>query len=160
MSLSFVWFSCIHVHAHIHFWLHVLAKTRSIVSFAICHVNWEPSTRGKDSSSGINNGGSSNPDSKIHGAIMGPNWGRQDPGWPHVGPMSLAIWGNISERKWDGFHGYLHRSTILPRGEVNICKEWIRFHYHGNLPYTQPMTIVFIAHTIISPGRVYYKNDV
>ena len=32
------------------------------------------------------------PDSKIHGANMGPIWGRQDPGGPHVGPMNLAIW--------------------------------------------------------------------
>ena len=32
------------------------------------------------------------PDSKAHGANMGPTWGRQDPGGPHVGPMNLAIW--------------------------------------------------------------------
>ena len=36
------------------------------------------------------------PDSKVHGANMGPIWGRQDPGGPHVGPMNFAIWvGNI-----------------------------------------------------------------
>ena len=34
------------------------------------------------------------PDSKVHGADMGPIWGRQDPGGPHVGPMNFAIWGN------------------------------------------------------------------
>ena len=33
------------------------------------------------------------PDSKVHGTHMGPTWGRQDPGGPHVGPMNLAIWG-------------------------------------------------------------------
>ena len=33
-----------------------------------------------------------NPDSKVRGANMGPIWGRQDPGGPHVGPMNLAIW--------------------------------------------------------------------
>ena len=33
-----------------------------------------------------------NLDSKVHGANMGPIWGRQDPGGPHVGPMDLAIW--------------------------------------------------------------------
>ena len=32
------------------------------------------------------------PDNKVHGANMGPIWGRQDPGGPHVGPMNLAIW--------------------------------------------------------------------
>ena len=30
------------------------------------------------------------PDS--NGASMGPIWGRQDPGGPHVGPMNFAIW--------------------------------------------------------------------
>ena len=33
-----------------------------------------------------------NPDSKFHGAIMGPIWGRQDPGGLHVGPMNFATW--------------------------------------------------------------------
>ena len=32
------------------------------------------------------------PDSKVHGANMGPIWGRQDPAGPHVGPMNFAIW--------------------------------------------------------------------
>ena len=31
-------------------------------------------------------------DSKVHGANMGPIWGRQDPDGPHVGPMNFAIW--------------------------------------------------------------------
>ena len=32
------------------------------------------------------------PDSKVHGANMGPIWDRQDPCGPHVGPMNFAIW--------------------------------------------------------------------
>ena len=32
------------------------------------------------------------PDNKVHGANMGPIWGRQDPGGPHVGPVNLDIW--------------------------------------------------------------------
>ena len=35
------------------------------------------------------------PDSKVHGANMGPIWGRQDPGGPHDGPMNIAIWVDI-----------------------------------------------------------------
>ena len=31
------------------------------------------------------------PDSKVHGASMGPIWGRQDPDGPHVGLMNFAI---------------------------------------------------------------------
>ena len=49
------------------------------------------------------------PDSKLHGANMGPTWGRQDPCGPHVGPMNLAIragndhYGSLlqTEIKWD-----------------------------------------------------------
>ena len=32
------------------------------------------------------------PDSKVHGVNMGPIWGLQDPGGPHVGRMNFAIW--------------------------------------------------------------------
>ena len=35
------------------------------------------------------------PDSKVHGANMGPIWGRQDPGGPHVSPMDFAILDSI-----------------------------------------------------------------
>ena len=31
------------------------------------------------------------PDGKAHGANMGPTWGRQDPGVPHVDPINIAI---------------------------------------------------------------------
>ena len=37
---------------------------------------------------------------------MGPTWGRQDPGGPHVGPMNLAIWDgmliNVKDDSGDG----------------------------------------------------------
>ena len=32
------------------------------------------------------------PDSKVHGANVGPTSGRQNPGGPHIGPMNFAIW--------------------------------------------------------------------
>ena len=35
------------------------------------------------------------PDSKVYGAYMGPTWVRQDPGGPHIGPMSLTLLGTI-----------------------------------------------------------------
>ena len=36
------------------------------------------------------------PDSKDQGANMGPLWGGQDPGGPHVVPMNFAIWDDYS----------------------------------------------------------------
>ena len=35
------------------------------------------------------------PDSKVHGANVGPTWVLLSPGGPHVGPMNLANWGRI-----------------------------------------------------------------
>ena len=40
-----------------------------------------------------------NPDSKVYGAIMGPTWGQQVPGGPHVGPMNIAIW-EVMNKIW------------------------------------------------------------
>ena len=48
------------------------------------------------------------PDSKVHGAIMGPIWGRQGPGEPHVGPMNFAIWIVI-----DLFNIFNHNDKML-----------------------------------------------
>ena len=39
------------------------------------------------------------PVSKVHGASMGPIWGRRDPGGPHVGPMDFAILDIIENEK-------------------------------------------------------------
>ena len=41
------------------------------------------------------------PDSKVHGANMGPIWGRQGPGGPHVGPMNPAIWVLCAICTWE-----------------------------------------------------------
>ena len=41
--------------------------------------------------------GQRNPDSKVHGANMGPIWGGQDPGGLHVGPINFAIWNRASQ---------------------------------------------------------------
>ena len=48
------------------------------------------------------------PDSKVHGANMGPIWGRQDPGGPHIGPMNFAIWDAL-----DGIHIFLSKILLM-----------------------------------------------
>ena len=47
------------------------------------------------------------PDSKDHGANMGPIWGRQDPGGPHVDTMNFAIWVWIVE-----YHSFVTISML------------------------------------------------
>ena len=41
------------------------------------------------------------PDSKVHGANMGPTWVLSAPDGPHVGPMNLAIWEEIHVSMFD-----------------------------------------------------------
>ena len=43
------------------------------------------------------------PDNKVYGSNMGPTWGRQDPGGPHVGPMNFAIWMAFWVRETTGY---------------------------------------------------------
>ena len=45
------------------------------------------------------------PDSKVHGANMGPIWGRQDPGGPHVGHTNLAILVGFNPDHFQNFGG-------------------------------------------------------
>ena len=63
-----------------------------------------------------------NPDSKVHGANMGPTWGRQDPGGPHVGHMNLAIWETLFYMK--GKPHYKPKAVVrTDRTGVRICNK-------------------------------------
>ena len=46
-----------------------------------------------------------NPDGKVRGAYMGPIWGRQNPGGPHVGPMNFAIWERLNRTAREVWNG-------------------------------------------------------
>ena len=59
------------------------------------------------------------PDSKVHGAYMGPTWGRQDPGGSHVGPMNLAIWGIIAVDALDP--SVARTSTAINLTVLDLC---------------------------------------
>ena len=67
-------------------------------------------------------------DSKVHGAHVGPFWGRQDPGGRHVGLMNFAIWVAFN------FHRKKKKKTSsVPRFTpiyVQICPDWYKDPYH------------------------------
>ena len=67
------------------------------------------------------------PDSKVHGAHMGPIWGRHDPGGPHVGPMNLAIWGYF-------YLGFLKHVTVRYSPRLRTYGIYAR-------PFVQPRNI-------------------
>ena len=52
---------------------------------------------------------------------MGPIWGRQDPGGPHVGPMNFAIWAVMHYPKFQD-----NMATNMNIMEETICGEiWV-----------------------------------
>ena len=60
----------------------------------------------------------STPDNKVHGANMGPIWGWQNPGGPHVGPMNFAIcncfWSAfLGDRSADDMHNAQSRINAI-----------------------------------------------
>ena len=60
------------------------------------------------------------PHSKVRGANMGPIWGRQGPGGPHVGPKNLAIWelqlNSLAPGKFEWYFRYVIFQGILVIG--------------------------------------------
>ena len=61
------------------------------------------------------------PDSKVDGANMGPIWGRQDPGGPHVGPMNLAIWDTL---KWSFTLHFCAILVTVMRAYRSVYFQW------------------------------------
>ena len=75
------------------------------------------------------------PDSKIHGANMGPILGRQDPGGPHVGPMNLDIRDCTMLRNNEEWYTICVVSDIYPlTHQLNIF-----FFIGGNKPQADRM---------------------
>ena len=71
--------------------------------------------------------------------FMGPIWGRQDPGGPHVGPMIFAIWDvpyvfmdttaiDKTNFKWTLF---LLDVYLLIHFETSLCTKHILMHYNN-----------------------------
>ena len=56
------------------------------------------------------------PDSKVHGANMGPTWVLSAPGEPHVGLMNLAIWVTLrSYHMWSAVSGDYGKARFIVR---------------------------------------------
>ena len=109
------------------------------------------------------------PDSKVHGAIVGPIWGQQDPGGPHVGPINFAIWdtsltGALQAGIFTTFHNYIEIDLMSKRRTVcnpilssskcgvyfdfsswqagSSCLWFQRIVFHGILPVLDIFAIV------------------
>ena len=100
------------------------------------------------------------PDSRVHGANMGPIWDRQDPGGPHVGFMNLAIWG-VFPMKY--ICGFVLLCYMLYRwlGDYSVCES-------TSAPKLLPMLITlwlmsrqkFLYTNIQKPAKMLLLADV
>ena len=68
-----------------------------------------------------------NPDSKVHGANMGPTWGWQNPGGPHVGHVNLAI----REYLLLDLNFTQIYSSVFPCLPVKVFIFWFKLHWHS-----------------------------
>ena len=86
------------------------------------------------------------PDSKVLIANMGPIWGRQDPGGPHVGPINFAIW-----------EFFVNSCVPFSRILQVYC---IEIRVISPIPMTQPWSILlngiheFTSTSIITPNNL------
>ena len=91
------------------------------------------------------------PDSKVHGADMGPIWGQQDPGGTHVGPMNLVIWdgtdlvltehSSYNTRRFYSLRlsdAYIHLQTWPSLLQIMDC------HLYGTKPLSIPVLEYFL----------------
>ena len=86
-----------------------------------------------------------NPDSKVRGANMGPIWGRQDLGGPHVGPMNFAIWDiALKQRQCKIFSQYME----------NMSLKWICM----GVKRSNRVQYIRYCRTRMSCGKLRWKN--
>ena len=71
-----------------------------------------------------------NPDSKVHGTNMGPTWVLLASGGPHVGPINLAIRGNIV-------------CSVPSVCYLSIIRSGMYFHTLGEFYISYPMKHTF-----------------
>ena len=110
-----------------------------------------------------------NPDSKVHGANMGPTWVLSAPDGPHVGPMNLAIWeGSVMQkafhchgaRRWISLmKGQWYRALMFPL-MLAWTSCWTNCSVVGDLgshaSCVASQLFTFRAHTEIGAFSIYH----
>ena len=112
-----------------------------------------------------------NPDSKVHGANMGPICGRQDPGGPHIGPMNFAIWEAFHINYWPFVQGIHQLPVVSQHTEVqkwvSLLLHWISFWTNSqvemrciNSHVASPWWLCLFYHLFFSVIQLsYYLSD-
>ena len=83
------------------------------------------------------------PDSKVHGANVGPGGGRQDPSGSHVGHMNFAI--------WDVFWAYQYCARFLESSAM-ICSDR-SIHSYTNSSFLMVRNIFHVTGSSLYQGN-------
>ena len=100
------------------------------------------------------------PDSKVHGANMGPTWVLSAPDGPHVGPMNLAIGVVINAGKSDIWLNIYMYWWLRPRLQYLYCSltlSHLYIDYVHNDIHGQSYKKIHI-NTSVSPDSSTKKN--
>ena len=86
--------------------------------------------------------------SKVQGANMGPTWVLSAPDWPHVGPMSLAIWVVTH---------IVHGQGIKATGKLTLSHIINRYMYHVYLCVSS-YVLFCVQHQILYQMLMFKSN--
>ena len=97
------------------------------------------------------------PDSKVHGANMGPTWVLSVPDGPHVGTMDLAIRVDLSWTR-DGWHGsvwalYGDENPSVTSGLPSQRVSYVQFWYFRCWPWWRHQMETFSAWLALCAGN-------
>ena len=85
------------------------------------------------------------PDNKLHGANIGPIWGRQDPGGPYVGLMNFAIWVvtvRQQHQRTAALQNNINMLATFITPQIQLCsllKAWDSITVHSVVAYSKCM---------------------
>ena len=109
------------------------------------------------------------PDSKVRGANVGPIWGRQDPGGPHVDPMNLAIWALANCSRdicLEIFIQAMHLKLSASNGLINhLVTEWQHWQelghdrFHGFQGLIELLNEIYMKLAYEIPHTISFQFD-
>ena len=85
---------------------------------------------------------------------MGPIWGRQDPGCPHVGPMNLANWVFILTRP-PGLFQYMDTVSQYQCGNSHCGDGMLILYLHNGISYTRKIASVLLKQVLVFKSPTY-----
>ena len=95
------------------------------------------------------------PDSKVHGANMGPTWALSDPDGPHVGPMNLAIRAPICAKAWQ--NKALVKLLFPTNTKIEMIFKNAEIHYFIYMNVFLLLLFVIVSNKVVIRTMIFSK---